>query len=137
LKEIYTLKVPSFHFEIELKEVHTMDSRGLKCSNHDGNQRANERYWQNNNLLLSANCMKLYTFLSVCIYSWQETASNKAWKPCFSYPLDTKHILSSEDDCQMYRKHFHRLSEDRHTLGNISNQSYHVGHCPNAFPPEY
>ena len=50
-----------------------MNIRGLQYSNLDGNQTANDRYWQNNKVLLLAKCMKLYTFLSVCIYSWQET----------------------------------------------------------------
>jgi len=48
-------------------------ARGLQCSNLDGNQTANDRYWQNNKVLLLAKCMKFYTFFSVCIFSLQET----------------------------------------------------------------
>jgi len=32
--------------------------RGLPCSNLDGNQTVNDRYWQNKNVLLLANCLK-------------------------------------------------------------------------------
>jgi len=58
---------------------------GLQCPNLDGNQTANDKYWQNNKVLFLAKCMKLCTFLSVCIESLQYTKICKNWKFfCFS-----------------------------------------------------
>ena len=55
--------------------------RGLQCSNLDGNQVANDRYWQNKNVLMLAKCMKLDTFLSVCILSLPETEISRGGRP--------------------------------------------------------
>ncbi len=41
--------------------------RGLQCFNLNGNQTENDRYWQKNNFLLFAKCLKMYSFFRICI----------------------------------------------------------------------
>jgi hypothetical protein len=41
--------------------------RGLQCFKLNGNQTENERYWQKNNSLLFAQCLKMYSFFRICI----------------------------------------------------------------------
>jgi len=45
--------------EIHISEL---SARRLPCPNLAVNQITNDRYWQNNNVLLLATCLKLYTF---------------------------------------------------------------------------
>jgi hypothetical protein len=41
-----------------------MYSRGLQCFKLNGNHTENDRYWQKNNFLLFAKCLKMYSFFS-------------------------------------------------------------------------
>jgi hypothetical protein len=38
--------------------------RGLQCFKLNGNHTENDRYWQKNNFLLFAKCLKMYSFFS-------------------------------------------------------------------------
>jgi len=59
---------------IKPREARGWTIRGLQCSNLDANQTANDKYWQNNKVLLLAKYIKLCTFLSACIQSLQYIA---------------------------------------------------------------
>jgi hypothetical protein len=42
-----------------------MYGRGLQCFKLNGNQTENDRYWQKNNFLLFAKCLKIYSFFAL------------------------------------------------------------------------
>jgi hypothetical protein len=42
-------------------------NRGLQCFKLNGNQTENDRYWQKNNFLLFAKCLKMYSYFRICI----------------------------------------------------------------------
>ncbi len=44
--------------------VRALSIRGLQCFKLNGNQTENDRYWQKNNFLLFANCLKMYSFFA-------------------------------------------------------------------------
>jgi hypothetical protein len=41
--------------------------RGLQCFKLNGNHTGNDRYWQKNNFLRFAKCLKMYSFFRICI----------------------------------------------------------------------
>ncbi len=49
-----------------------MYSRGLQCFKLNGNHTENDRYWQKNNFLLFAKCLKMYSFFRICILRLQK-----------------------------------------------------------------
>jgi hypothetical protein len=46
--------------------------RGLQCFKLNGNHTENDRYWQKNNFLLFAKCLKMYSFFCICILRLQK-----------------------------------------------------------------
>jgi hypothetical protein len=47
-------------------------SRGLQCFKLNRNHMENDRYWQKNNFLLFAKCLKMYSFFRICILRLQK-----------------------------------------------------------------
>ena len=43
---------------------HIVCTKGLQCFKLNGNQTENDRYWQKNNFLLFAKCLKMYSFFA-------------------------------------------------------------------------
>jgi hypothetical protein len=58
---------------IKLRGIYTVDAnsvpyiRGLQCFKLNENQTENDRYWQKNNFLLFAKCLKMDSFFRICI----------------------------------------------------------------------
>jgi hypothetical protein len=48
------------------------DTRGLQCFKLNGNHTENDRYWQKNNFILFAKCLKMYSFFRICILRLQK-----------------------------------------------------------------
>jgi hypothetical protein len=46
--------------------------RGLQCFKLNGNHTENDRYWQKNNFLLFAKCLKMYSLFRICILRIQK-----------------------------------------------------------------
>ncbi len=54
-----------------------IDTRGLQCFKLNGNHTEKDRYWQKNNFLLFAKCLKMYSFFAFAF---------KVCKKCYYEP---------------------------------------------------
>ncbi len=55
-----------------LGQASTMCTRELQCFKLNGNHTENDRYWQKNNFLLLAKCLKMYSLFRICILRIQK-----------------------------------------------------------------
>jgi hypothetical protein len=51
--------------------------------NFNRNQTENDRYWQKNNFLLFAKCLKMFSFIRICILSLQKVGTIMTQKKIF------------------------------------------------------
>ena len=55
---------PRQNFQLSYCRKVILYIRGLQCFKLNGNHTENDRYWQKNNFLLFAKCLKMYSFFS-------------------------------------------------------------------------
>ena len=53
--------------------------RGLQCFKLNGNQTENDRYWQKNNFLLFAKCLKMYSFFAFVLTFSKSANMTQKW----------------------------------------------------------
>jgi hypothetical protein len=72
-KGIITETDPDWHQnDADPQHWKPMYTRGLQCFKLNGNHTEKDRYWQKNNFLLFAKCLKMYSFFRICILSKQK-----------------------------------------------------------------
>ena len=83
-------------------------NRGLQCFKLNGNQTEKDRYWQKNNFLIFAKCLKMYSVFRICVLRLQKVL---LWpKKFFSRKLS----LWVSKTCKIlcwFQIHWCRLSE--------------------------
>jgi hypothetical protein len=70
-KLTHILRCASWELAIQVNVASILHIRGLQCFKLNGNHTENYRYWQKNDFLLFAKCLKMYSFFRICILRYK------------------------------------------------------------------